>query len=466
MHSTTSVDRRPPSRRFRRLLTALGLYAIGCSGSGDGTGGGGGCRGEDISFDCETQGQAFYRTAENEVTPLLSPVPEKGPYPVALQLTEEGVRRLLGGAVADQDVPFTGTLQLGFATANFEPEGDPIIEFGEVSGCRSCILFSIDFGIDLSTGNEPISSGVGTVKLSIPMRLQADETAGVSTLIADYGGAEVQDLYLVIYGIDSSEHDALTGALEVLLTERIQEDFGPVSLLEIGSWTIGNGEVRLLARELIVQPDDDKLVLGMQTNLPLPGGSGLDLSGPLPVDQPMAVSMDTSLFLTMSHRMFDEGEIARRYDESGDPDPTGIYGVTLHELEGNDMGNAQLDSLFRVWRIAEGYCGYAEATMPLDVTINNTRTGIDITPGQATLIAGVGSGAAALEEQELVEENQDLIDTFRGDLASAVGNTINYDSLDLEGSTIVFAVEEVTVDPVAIHSYLNFQVYANSNDGS
>ena len=447
-----------PPMTSPRCSLPLALSALALLGPG--------CRGEDISQDCEHQGQEFFRRTEQEVTPLLSPVPARGPYPVALQLTEEGVRRLLGSTVASGDIPFTGTLNLGFTTAHFEPETEPLIEFVEVPGCRNCIVFALDFGIELSSGDNPISSGPGSVQLAIPLRLEADEAAGKSTLIADYDKAEIQDLSLWIYGIDSAEHDALTGALKVLITEQIQEDFGPLPLLEIGSWTIGQDQVRLLARELIVQPNDGKLVLGMHTNLPLPEGDGLDLSGPLPVDQPMAVSMDTSLFLTMSHRMFDEGEIARRYDEDGEPDPTGIYGVTLSELSGSPFGNAQLDSLFRVWRIAEGYCGYAEASMPLDVRINNTRTGIDITPGPAKLIKGEGVGAAALEEKELVDENQDLIDTFRGDLAAAVGSTINYDSLDLEGSTIVFAVEDVTVDPDAIHSYLNFQVYADQNDGS
>lgn len=420
-----------------------------------------GCRGEDLTQDCETRGQEFFRRTEQEAKPLLSPVPAKGPYPVALQLTEEGVNRLLGGAVVDQDVPFTGTVPLGPAQASFEPEGDPVIEFADLPGCRNCILFSLAFGIDLASGNTPISSGVGEVKLSIPMRLESDESAGLSTLVADYGQAKVEDLFLVVYGINSEEHTSLTGALEVLLTEQIQEDFGPVNLLEIGTWTIGQDKVRLLARELIVLPEDGKLVLGMQTNLPMPLGSGLDLDGPLPGDIPMAVTMDTELFLTMSHRMFDEGEIARRYNENGDPDPNGIYGVTLNQLAGNTTGNDRLDSLFRVWRIAEGYCGFAEATMPLNITINNTRTGIDITPGPATLIAGEGSGAVALEEKELVEDNQELINTFREDLAAAVGSTINYDSLDLEGSTIIFAVEDVTVTPDAVDSLLNFEVYAN-----
>lgn len=420
-----------------------------------------GCRGEDVSQDCEIRGQEFFRRTEQEVTPLLSPVPDRGPYPVALQLTEEGVNRLLGGAITDQDVPFTGNLPLGPAQASFEPTGEPIIEFADLPGCRNCILFSLEFGIDLASGNNPISSGVGEVKLSIPMRLEADEAAGYSTLIADYSQAKVEDLYLVVYGINTDEHTTLAGALEVLLTEQIQEDFGPVELLQIGSWTIGQDEVRLLARELIVRPEDGKLVLGMQTNLPMPAGSGLDLAGRLPDGSPLAVTMDTELFLTMSHRMFDEGAIARRYDEDGTPNPTGIYGVTLNEMIGSTVGNQQLDSTFRVWRIAEGYCGFAEASMPLEIDINNTRTGIDITPGPATLVAGEGSGAAALQEQELVEDNQELIETFRTDLAAAVGSTVNFDSIDLENSRIIFAVQDIDVTTESINNYLDFAVYAD-----
>lgn len=424
------------------------------------------CRGDDISNDCELQGQAFFQSTELEVTALLSPVPDRGPYPVALQFTEEGINRLLGSSVADQDVPFTGNLPLGPATADFEPESEPVIEFADIPGCRNCILFSIDFGISLSSGNNPISSGVGTVQLSIPMRLEADEAAGSSTLIADYSQAKVEDLFLFVYGIDSEEHTTLTGAMEILLTEQIQEDFGPVALLEIGSWTIGQDQVRLLARELIVRPEDGKLVLGMHTNLPLPVDAGIDLAGPLPDGIPMAVTMDTKLFLSMSHRMFQEGEIPRRYNESGNPDPDGLYGVTLSDMAGNEDGQPRLDSVFRVWRTEDGYCGFAEAVMPMNVLVNNTRTGIDIVPGDATVVDGEGYGQGALQDPELVENNQDLVENFRASLADAVGTTINYDSLDLEGSTILFAVQDVAVDVATINSYLDFIVVQDENDGS
>ncbi|MCA9649296.1 MAG: hypothetical protein KC501_05270 [Myxococcales bacterium] len=442
---------RPPSTSRRVEPWALAIASVLALG----------CRGEDLSNDCDYQGQVYFQTVEGEVTDLLSPVPDRGPYPVALQLTEEGINRLLGGAVADQDVPFAGTLPLGFATAEFEPTSDPVIELTDLPTCRRCILFNLQFNIDLYSGDNPISSGPGNVTLSIPLRLESDEAAGESTLLADYSQAKIESMFLFVYGIDSNEHEVLAGALAVLLTEQIQEQFDTVELLKIGSWQIGEGDVTLLARELFVLPEDDKLVLGMQTNLPLPADAGLDMAGPLPAGIPMAVSMDTKLFLTMSHRMFDEGKIPRRYDDNGNPDPDGLYGVTLSSMTGSETGSPKLDTTFRVWRTTDGYCGFAEALMPLNVTVNNTATGIDITPGDATVVDGEGYGVGALQDPQLVEDNQGLVKNFRDSLADAVGTTINYDALDLEGSTIIFAVREVAVDTASINSYLDFAVYAD-----
>ena len=268
---------RPPSTSRRVEPWALAIASVLALG----------CRGEDLSNDCDYQGQVYFQTVEGEVTDLLSPVPDRGPYPVALQLTEEGINRLLGGAVADQDVPFAGTLPLGFATAEFEPTSDPVIELTDLPTCRRCILFNLQFNIDLYSGDNPISSGPGNVTLSIPLRLESDEAAGESTLLADYSQAKIESMFLFVYGIDSNEHEVLAGALAVLLTEQIQEQFDTVELLKIGSWQIGEGDVTLLARELFVLPEDDKLVLGMQTNLPLPADAGLDLAGPLPEGIPM-----------------------------------------------------------------------------------------------------------------------------------------------------------------------------------
>jgi len=425
-----------------------------------------GCRGEDLPIDCDNQSTKFRKQMEAEELPLLTPVPEAGPYPVAFQLTEEGVNRLLGKKFNDAEIPFTGQLPFGPATFDFEPEGDPVIRFGELPDCPNCLLLSLEFQVQLLNAGQPLSTGFGAVDLSVPLVLEADEALGQTRLIADYGSVKIEELELAVYGFSSAEHEQYAGAIKVLLTEQLQDEFGQLELLSIGSWNIGGGNIRLLARELLVYPEHNKLALGMQTNLQLPASAGLDLDAPLPDDVPMAVMFDSQLFLSMSHRMLAEGSIPRRYNEDGNADPAGIYAVTLDKMVGNEAGATQLDSEFNVWRIADGYCGNVRAAMPLTLAVTENRKGFRVAAGGATLIEGEGSGLQALEEEELVDENQDLIDTFRSALADSVGSTINYDAFDVEDAVIVINVLDLTVTDREVSSLLDFAVYdAPADDG-
>jgi hypothetical protein len=421
-----------------------------------------GCRGEDLTFDCENQAMAFIEREDAEAPPLVAPIPEDGPVPVTVSLTEEGVNRLLKAAILDNDTPFSGDIPIVTANAKFEPEGDPTIEFASVNGCPSCVLFNVDFAIELSNAGDPVSSGVGNVQLAIPLFLESDEATGTTRLFADYSKTTIEDMYLQVFGFDSEEHTSLAGALEILLQERIQENFMPIELLSIGSWAIGNGDVRLLAKDVVVYPEQDKLVLAMRTNLELSTNAHLDLRAPHPDGAPMAVTMHPELFLAMSHRMLAEGQIPRRYNENGAADEKGAYAVTLNTMVGNAAGLERLDSRFRVWRIAEGYCGWAEADMPLLLAVDDARKGFTVTPGDAALVPGdedcEGAGCVAKEEEEIVEQNQALISTFKDSLAEQVGQTINYDAIDLEGNTIVFGVIDLEVTPDAINNYLDFVV--------
>lgn len=429
-------DKMSSVRHTLGLLVAVGLSASA------------GCRGEDVSFDCENQAANFRDRVLEEQQPLV-PVPETGPYPVGLQLSEEGLNRLLA-SVIDQDVPFGGSVPFGIlpqgpADATFEAESDPVIVLEDVPGCPHCVLFSLDFGVQLDTEDEALSSGFGYAKLSIPLFLQGDPASGTTTLVADYSQAKIEDWYMSVFGFDSETHAALGGALRILMEENIAMQYGEVELLDIGSWTIGKDQVRLLARELFVQPDSKKLAIGMASNLVIEETTGVDLTRPMPEEIPMQVLMHSDLFLAMSHQMFAEGEIARRYDEGGRPEEDGAYGVTLEETEASQGNN--LTNRFRVWRIAEGYCGWASAEMPIAITVNETMTGIEVTPGSAQLLPEAeGSGRAAQEEKRLVDENQDLIDTFREALTEKVGETLNYAELDLEDSDIVFSTRDVRTD--------------------
>jgi hypothetical protein len=433
----------------------------------------GGCRGKDISFDCENQRQRLNDRAEEEEKALID-VPTKGPYPVALQISTDGINRLLV-SVIDEDVPFTGSVPFGLlpsgpADAKFSPTSVPVIRFDETPGCSRCVVFHLDFNVQLDSEGKTISSGAGFVDLYVPLRMDSDAATGTSKLVASYGDAKIGAWYLSVFGFDSDTHEVLSGALKVMMRREIAETYGDIELLSLDSWQIGQGDVRLLARELFIHQDDPatsaegedegKIVLAMHTNLPLGDNIGLDLDKPLLPFTTMVVSMDPDLLLVMAHRMMAEGEIARFYNEDGEPDPDGIYGVSLEGLAATESGDKALKATFKVWRIDDGYCGYATVEMPLSVGVDASFQRITVKAGEAIPIGGEGSGAAAVEEQELVEENQHLIDQFRADLAEQLANTMNYEALVLEGSDIVFVNQDVVVSPAELTSFLDFIVLA------
>ncbi|HLT35117.1 MAG TPA: hypothetical protein VK034_02505, partial [Enhygromyxa sp.] len=323
----------------------------------------GGCRGEDVYFDCEDQEAAFRAVAEREGH-LLAPTPQGEPYPVALKFSEQGLNRLLEGVVG-QDVPFTGELPFvwfsGPGTLQFSAMTAPVIELESLEGCPTCVQYSIDFNVVLigATG-EPEGAGIGSVKFRIPMELEPDgERATI--LYADYTRLRVQELWLSAFGLETEEHEALVEAVGLFMQEKIQESYGKTELLRLDSWDIGNNDVRLLARKLIVFPEQDTLALAMQSNLPLPPGGGLAIDGEMPQGVPMLVEFDIAMFEAMIERLLQEGEIPRIYNEDGEPDEDGNYGVTMDYIEGAQAGQEFMTTQFKVWRFADGYCGYAVA---------------------------------------------------------------------------------------------------------
>ncbi len=444
--------------RMTPALVALGLLA-----------GAGGCRGEDVSFDCDNQKMKFERIAAKEQQPLLDEIPSAGPYPVALQISEEGLNRLVAGII-DDEVPFGGTLPFGLlptgpGEATFEATSVPTLEIADVPRCPNCVLLKVDFGVELDSQGEPLSSGVGFVELAIPVVLEADEAAGTTTVVADYPNVFIHDWKLSVFGFDSETHDTIAGALKVLMEEEIAGKYDRVDLLTLGSWNIGAGNVKIVARELQLKPDLHKMVLGMHSNLPLPEGAGLDLSAELPEGVPMKVTIAIPLIQAMTYQMFAEGEIPRRYDEEGQADRRGLYGVTVDHMRSRAGAASALETQFRVWRIGEGYCGFATFLMGLTFDVNDTMTGVVVSAGAAVYQpdeAKEGIGPALEEEEELVEENQDLVDTFRAELTEQVGKTLAYDDLDVEGSVILFTTLEATVDTQGVHTLLDFLVLAEA----
>ena len=422
-----------------------------------------GCRGEDLSFDCENQAMNFLRTVDAEDRELRD-IPDSGPYPVTMTITEESLNRLLAGVI-DEDVPFAGTVPFGVlpegpGEAEFQADETPEVIIRDVEGCRRCVILRVGFGVRLDQEGDPLSSGSGFAEIAVPLILEQNEDEGTTTVLANYAEAFIDNWQLSVYGFDSDKNEILAGALKLLMTEEIQENFEPLALFSLGSWSIGTGKVKLAARKVFVQGEQERLVLGLATNLPLPDGAGLDVEKPLPEGVAIGVSMDPVLLDTMARRMMEEGEIPTRYDEDGNEDADGIYAVSINEIVAGGTGSS-LNTEFRVWRTAEGYCGFANIGMPVNIRLSDDMKRVEVNAGSAVLIPGEneGVGVAAEEEERLVDDNQDLVQTFRESLTEQLAETLNYEELDVEGSRILFTTQDVVVDADAVNTHLDFMIF-------
>jgi hypothetical protein len=415
----------------------------------------GGCRGRDVEFDCEYSSDLFSQQVEG-AGELADALPDKGPYSAAMVLSAEGINKLLGGTV-DDDVPFTGEVPFGPTTIFFEPENDPVIEIAEIKGCSNCIYYSIDFLVELGQDGMNFSTGTGNAKMAIPMQLEPIDGGGTK-LIAAYEEAEIKEFEVTVYGLDSEEYEGMSEAISILMEENVKEQFGPTELLTFEPLGLGDGDVELAARELETFPEANSLALWLATNMKLPKSAALDIQPELPEELPMGMQFSTGLLLGMEQRMLEEGNVPRYYDRDGNPDEDGEFAVTIEDVEGSGAGDGRLDTIFRVWRLEGGYCGYAEADLPLFVEVDETDEDLRVVPGTVEVLRGKGVGSLAAEEDDVVADNQQLLDNFRGAVAKHMGLTINYDSLSITGKVVYFFTKQVDVEADALRSNLDFVV--------
>jgi hypothetical protein len=414
-----------------------------------------GCRGRDVEFDCEYSRELYALETERDGA-LHEEVPTKGPWPAALVLTTEGINQLLASTVED-DVPFTGEVPFGPSNIFFEPESDPVIEIAEVPGCENCLLYSIDFLVELDFGTSDISSGTGNAKLAIPMILEPGE-GGTSTLVAAYDQSEIIEFEVTVYGLDSDEYEGMSEAISILMERNVKEQFGPTELLEFDAIGLGDGVVQLSARELTSHPEAGAVSLGLGTNLVLPDGADLDVDPVVPDGHLASLQFAPGLLQAILERMIAEGNIPRTYDADGRPAEGGEHAASIVAVEGADTEEDRLDTRFRVWRLRDGYCGYVEADLPLFVELDEEDQDLAVRPGAVGVLSGKGVGSIVAEEEDLVAENQALLETFKAAVAKHVSITVNYDELSIPGKVVYFFTKDVQVTPAALSTYLDFLV--------
>ncbi|RMG96207.1 MAG: hypothetical protein D6705_11855 [Deltaproteobacteria bacterium] len=411
-----------------------------------------GCRGEDLSFDCDYQSERFAEEAAAEGA-LRDAPPEGGPYPVAVVVSETGLDRLVK-AVVGEDIPFAGNVPLAGFDASFEPKGEPQVRILDVPGCVDCVFFDVEFYLSLAdTGGGGVSSGVGSTRLGIPLYLQPGPD-DVMELWADYDALRIESFDFVVAGFTSEEHEALAGAMRILLEEKIREQYDPTHIMDFEPWRLGTGDVRLVAQELFLFPDDATMAVGMQTNLALPEGAGLERPT-LPEGAHLGLAFHGAIFEPLIERMIVEGEIPRRYDADGTPDEEGEFGITIQSIAGLPSPMPEVFRvMFRVWRTAGGYCGYALAQM--DVTGAFDGRFLRMSPGPVAVLSGEGAGAVAAEDEELVAEHQGVVDNFKRAVAEQLELAVGLSAVDLPGHDVVLEAPVLDIEPDAVRMASDF----------
>ncbi len=447
-----------------KRTTALQTATIGLAGML--AGGLSSCRGEDVEFDCASQ-QENFEAAYADDGILLETLPDVSSYPMAMVFSELGLQNLLNGLVGS-DVPFASKLNIGPYGINFFPLGAPTIEIVEIKNCPGqCILFSLDYDVQVEDEDgDPAGAGNGKAKLAIPLKLIQNDD-GSSDLVAVYDKAIIKDMPFNSMNIDTQDYPGLEGALEILATQALQAQYKTTTLLHFEPWTIGGNEVKLSVQDFALFNDTKVLSLAMQTNLDLPRSASVPIGKALPMGIPLQVQMHPGLLLGMAQRMITEGEISRTYNDAGNPDPKGLYGVTLETLTPNKIpGSKLLDVGFKVWRTQDGYCGYANAETTLGLDIDQATNNIKVTPGDDLRVTGgEGVGELAENNQELIDKNKKLVDQFKKDLSEQVGITLNYKEVGVEGSRILFDTQTLLVNPNSIDIIIDFEVVAAEDDG-
>lgn len=407
-----------PPLRLKQLGLAAPILAllamtslVGCELLGSASG----------NSSCGTHSDGYSSALEDEGK-LSVGVADDGPYPMALVVSQAALNQLFQ-AVADVDLPPINLLEspLGVPVSlTIRPEF-PLIQVGGELGCGECLLTELGFGLTVGVaGSEGTGRGAGRFQFPLTLTPNGLESTKVN---ARFGESALVGIDIDIEGIDSTIMDAVEPFIAEAATFVIQQQFGDTELFELGAWTIGDGEVKMLGRGPIIDAEAGTVVLGVNTNLirPLSGAVALDTTLPDGVD--IGMQFHPELIQTMVQRMMFEGHIDRAYDVAGNSDPEGDHQVNLNFMKAADSGLMQTN--FTLWRTSGGFCGFADLQADLGFAISDREIALDVQ--NVTVTDGAGAG------ELLMALNSWAGGDYLDDLMHFSELTINYRELVLPG---------------------------------
>jgi hypothetical protein len=408
---------------YRWLLVAA-LALIGALGvAGCELGGGAECTG--------ASGQ--YQELVKVEGALQTELPEQGPYPMALVVSQDALNRLFA-AVASANLPPL-TLQdsiLGVNVGVTIRPNLPLIEIGQALQCPECILTSMDLGLDFIVGSSVVPA-VGKARYAFPLGMRANGLKSTKVL-GSFEKSQFLNLSIEIAPGSLGGAEALINQAVSLFEPQIADyvsglvrtELGEQELFELDSWDIGDGDVKLLGRGPIISPENKTIVIGMHSNLVRPANGTVSALPSLPEGADIGLQFHPELLQTMIQRMMHEGHIDRSYDSTGQPSASGSTQVTLSSLAPSAASADLMTTSFALWRTGGGFCGSSNLQADLGLSISDKQLrfsaqNVQITGGTGTF----GSVAQVL--------GQGLQSSLIANAINTAQITVNYNEFKLPG---------------------------------
>lgn len=323
----------------------------------------------------------------------------------------------------------------------------PLLAIGGDERCRECLAAAVPFGIGIGINNTNPPLGGGQLDAQMPVSMIAQDDRKTS-LVASFEGLTVTGLTVDLPA--NIPANVLSPAEDIaadLLTTYLQSRFASARIATFDSWELGRGEILLAGRGPFIFPEQETMLIAMQSNLKLEGAPDLEVQSTLPEGADIGFVFHPGLLLSLSQRMNYEGVVQNSVDDAGNSAAPSASSnrVTLQTMATTDEGLLRTGA--RLWRTGS-LCGTADLQASLGLSIGPGQFAFTVQDVEITGGEGFGS---------LLNADSWAGGEFINSLVSTLDITVNYDQIfgGETGDAAEMGAFSFNIDGRGITVYLN-----------